>query len=214
MKAIAVAFLLSAIFAVGTEPPLERVTLKLPSAVQSQNVQIVYFLGGGFGGYGDRIQPKRNVDSYSIETTHQGQPVTEIKVVVFIPSCEFQTFEWTRNTKGSSQKILTCKPLPEVTVEGSVDRIVGKSDTTLTIWYIADWMNEYFGIKDGMVPQLEIAKPLLDAKGRFRVEVPDFSKDSLGSKGNLMFVGQSGNVTTTKELKIEQTYPYVVVTKD
>jgi hypothetical protein len=213
MKWAAAAVLFSALLTSAAEPSSPRITLRLPSEVESQNVQIQYFLVGPFGGYGSSVEPKPDVDSYSIDMRYQGRLATEIKIVVFIAGCEFQTLDWQLRSGRTLEKTLACRPLPGVTVEGRVDGTLS-DEPTLTVWYVASWVNEYFGNRDGMVQQFQIAKSLMNADGEFRIEIPDFRKDSLGSKGTLMFVWQSGNVGFVKEVKVAQTYPYIVLAKD
>ena len=67
--------------------------ITLPAGVASETFSGRYLLTGSFGGLGGWLEPKKDVESYRVETVVEGQPATRIKAVLYAPGCALQTFD-------------------------------------------------------------------------------------------------------------------------
>src|SRR5882762_6123396 len=63
-----------------------------PPDMLSETVQISYFLIGPFGGHGGYATGRAGVHSYEIPALAEGKAATEIRMIVYAPGCEIQTF--------------------------------------------------------------------------------------------------------------------------
>ena len=161
---------------------LPAVSISLPANVPSETVQIRYFMSGSFGGYGGLIEPEPNLTAYEIETSTQGKPANELKILVYAAGCEFQTFELDLSQLTNSKKQFVCDSLPRTRISGEVPgELMLNENAQLSVHYMAFWANTFFGIKDGMVPDFQLVTATPDADGHFLVDIPDFSADKTAS---------------------------------
>jgi hypothetical protein len=216
MKPVASIVLLAAMLAYAAEPPATRFVLNIPENIPSQDVEIRYMLTGTFGAYGGFVGAKKGVRSYDIDTSYEQKSATELRIIAYIPGCEFQTFRQTLSaSKQVIQKSLSCRKLPMVKIEGQVDSSgMNQEDPELVVWYLADWDHDFMGIKDGMVNRFKLATPSQDAFGRFRTEIPDFSADPIGKNGSLVIQLGTGKDLAAKFLKIEPVYEYIEIHRE
>ena len=71
---------------------LPSVSISLPPNMLSETVQISYFLIGPFGGHGGYAAQRTGGHSYEIPTMVDGKAAAEIRMIVYAPGCEIQTF--------------------------------------------------------------------------------------------------------------------------
>src|ERR1700712_5786952 len=91
--------------------------ITLPAGVASETFSGRYLLTGSFGGLGGWLEPKKDVESYRVETVVEGQPATRIKAVLYAPGCALQTFD------GMAPGFaFRCEPLPTVAFQGKLTR--------------------------------------------------------------------------------------------
>lgn len=159
--------------------PKPKVVINLPPTIQSERVDVRYFMGGEFGGYGDFVRKQKNRQSYEIVAVQDGKPARGIKIIVYAPGCAFKTYEFQFKEVQEAQADFVCERLPRVTLEGQIvpKGILAGHQAAVRIEYLASWDHEFFGIMDGMVEQFELAMAPLDSDGNFSVELPDFSVD-------------------------------------
>lgn len=151
------------------------VLISLPTDIASENVQIIYFMTGPFGGYGGYVKPQRDLHSYQIEASVEGRPAESIKVLVYATGCNFQTLELSLSRDSAVHKEFVCDVLPEVTLRGQIpEGLIRGRKAELMIMYVAHWACEFFGLADCLVPQFQIALVPLDENTTFRVLLPDF----------------------------------------
>jgi hypothetical protein len=55
-------------------------------------LQIAYHLVGPFGGYGGYTQQKAGVHSYEVDASVEGKAAAEMKLIVYAPGCEMETY--------------------------------------------------------------------------------------------------------------------------
>ena len=65
----------------------------MPTGTTSEAVQINYFMGGPFGGYGGYVKSEKNRLRYVIDAAVEGRAATEIKVIAYLPGCEIVTLD-------------------------------------------------------------------------------------------------------------------------
>jgi hypothetical protein len=169
-----------------TDGPL--ISLYLPHGFPSDKVQVQYFLLGPFGGYGGSVQPEPNRQSVDFVAAVDGKPAAEIKVVAYLPGCEFIALDFP--LAGSAMwRQLECKPLKSITVHGKIAASMfgaGKA-TQVEVQYLPDWASKFFGIADGLVPIIALGTVFPAEDGEFAIQVPDFySQQGLGH-GEYMF---------------------------
>jgi hypothetical protein len=161
-------------------PSVSTVSISLPASIPSENVQIAYQLIGAFGGVSTYTDRRQHVESYTIDASVEGEAATEVKIVVYAAGCKIQTFDVLVSRTSNVMKDFVCEALPTVRLSGQVvpsDLVQGKN-TVLTITYIAEWVNDFFGIMDGAVTHFEIATVHPSADGSFAAELPDFTSDA------------------------------------
>lgn len=105
---------------------------------------------------------------------------------------------------------------------------IGKQLYDLDIAYMAYWAHQFFGIEDGFVTTIRLARVTPDQDGMFELQLPDFSKDAMTKSSQLdagiEFIAReqrTGNILTFLEpanvkpkvwsLPVKQSYPIRVV---
>jgi len=204
------------------------VSIALPKDINSEAVQIRYFMSGSFGGYGGGAGSKPDLRSYQIETTVQGQPAQSIRILVYASGCRIQTFVMDLSENQNLEQQFVCEPLPMITFKGQVPADLIKDEhAEVVVIYTAFWAQEFFGIMDGFVTQLQVASAKPDADGCFELDIPDFSADTspfsyelsatlgLVLRNSVSLNPIAGNLepelpelrTPTNALRIQATYP-------
>jgi hypothetical protein len=159
--------------------PLPTITLSLPADVSSEGAQIDYFLTGPFGGYGKLVQTGKGITTYEIAASVDGKPATNVKVVAYFPGCAIETFEF-KTLSATQTQPLNCNPTRQITLRGQIpaDAIPQNEPVEIHAVYLALWTHEFFGIADGMVLSIPVAKAAPAPDGSFEIEVPDLSSQS------------------------------------
>lgn len=154
------------------------ILISLPPAIPSENVAIRYFMTGPFGGYGGFVEAKSSVHSYEIIASCGDQPATSIEIIVYAAGCKFRTFQFDLSQVPQVSTHFVCETLPKIALFGRIEsKLPLTRDTELTVQYLAFGGNEFFEIKDGMVPEFMIATVTPDSHGTFQLELPGFSAD-------------------------------------
>jgi len=159
------------------------VSISLPPNIPSETAQIAYHLVGPFGGYGGYTEQRAGVHSYEIETSVEGNAATEIRMIVYAPGCEIQTFIVPLADDSRVKQEFECQPVPSVMLSGQIvpNALVRDKNVELVITYMAFWAHEFFGIVDGPVAELRLATVSPDSNGMFQVDLPHFSADATPS---------------------------------
>lgn len=166
-----------------------RVTIHLPVGVLSEKVFVSYMLTGPFGGSSADTSPNPNVTSYSFSTSVEGKPARSAKIVVYAQGCKFKSFELELSPASDEDRYFECDPLPTLVLTGHFDPgQMALKNPEIRAYYLADWMLPYFGIYDGMVPQIDLGRAEFvgdPANGVFQISVPDVSRDPFVDKNSL-----------------------------
>jgi hypothetical protein len=160
--------------------PSHYIEIKLPGGMISESVWVRYLLDGDdFGGW---VRPHPGVSSYFISTTHKGRPATRIKAVLYAPGCAIQTLDLPVSGSNNQQYSFICRPLSSVWIAGALARsdcLHGRK-VKLQARYIARWAQSFLGLGDGIVTAIPVGEVAhLSPDGRFRLSVPDLSRDPL-----------------------------------
>ena len=151
------------------------VSLSLPTGIDPASARVVYFMGGEFGGYGNFAQGSHDQFSYEIKASHDGKPADGISIVAYIPGCEFSAYRIDLRKERAPWRQVECVPLPALTFRGQYSPVIASEEPPeVVVWYEAGWINEFFGIMDGMVPQWELPVAKADPQGQFSLEIPNF----------------------------------------
>jgi hypothetical protein len=156
------------------------IEIRLPPGFDSGHFFVRYLLAGDdFGGW---IQPRPNVSSYTITTTHEGRPAARIRAVLYAPGCAIQILDLPVSNPGSQPYSFICRSLPDVPLEGTIvrtDRLFGRK-VRLQAYYVARWASSFLGIADEIVTLIPIGETNdISASGGFRLSLPDLSHDAL-----------------------------------
>jgi len=157
------------------------ISITFPEDIPSEAVEIRYFLRGPFGGYSSYVKQQPKLHSYDIATSVEGKAATEVRVIAYAPGCVIQRFILPLHGDSSATQAFDCRRLPTVSLSGQIapsDFIRGRN-TELTITYMAYWAHEFFGIADGIVTQIELARASPDTNGMFQFDLPDFTADTM-----------------------------------
>jgi len=153
------------------------VSVSLPMNLDSEAVQIAYFMTGPFGGYGGYTTPVPGLHSYEIAASVDGKAATQIRIIAYAPGCEIQTFIFPVDEDSTLKGEFNCQPVPSVTLSGRIvpNELVRDRNTELVITYMAFWAYQFFGIVDGPVTKFRLATVSPDENGMFQVDLPDFT---------------------------------------
>jgi hypothetical protein len=157
------------------------VSITFPEDIPSEAVEIRYFLRGAFGGYGSYVKQQPKLHSYDIGTSVERKAATEVRVIAYAPGCAIQRFILPLHDDSSVTQEFECRRLPTVSLSGQIvpsGSIRGRN-AELVVTYMAYWAHEFFGITDGFVTQLELAKVSPDMNGMFQFDLPDFTADTM-----------------------------------
>jgi len=156
------------------------VSISLPPAVRSETVQIEYLLIGPFGGYGGYAAQRTGVHSYEIPTTVGGKAATELRLIIYAPDCEVQTFAIPLAEDSKVKQAFSCQRVETVALSGQIvpNELVRNNRAELVVTYMAYWAHGFYGISDGIVTEFRLATVSPDANGMFQVDLPYFSADA------------------------------------
>jgi len=158
------------------------VSIALPEEIKSDTVQIRYLMSGPFGGYASYVDPKPDLRSYRINAAVQGKAAQSIRILVYASGCRFQTLVLAFSGNENLKEQFVCQPLPTIKLKGQVPaELLENENTELVAIYTAYWAQDFFGIMDGLVTQLQVARAKLDVNGFFEIQVPDFAADTHAS---------------------------------
>jgi hypothetical protein len=177
--ALVTVLLLVAGAAAQTPATAKRITIVLPRGTASETVQITYALEGSFGGHGGFVAALPNVTSYEVPVAADGKIADRVQIVTWIPGCEMRTYDVRPKEPRAREVSVDCTTIPSVTLTGRIRPFtpIAAKPAELVVWYQAWWECDFFGWMDCMVPQYEVANATLEADGKFRLQLPDFSSD-------------------------------------
>jgi len=158
---------------------LPRIVLSLPSGVRSETAQIVYFMGGAFGGSGSFVKAEKGKHSYAIDASVDGIPAGSIKIIAYLPGCEIVTIDLQLHGEESLQQ-LVCKPMGSVSLHGQIFPVSITQDqpVEVEVTYLAEWSHRFFGICDGPITTIHVGTVVPDENGKFLVELPDLNRQT------------------------------------
>jgi hypothetical protein len=179
MVILLLSVLLNTGFAAGQLPP-HYISIHIPDGVGSENVFIRYILAGeDIGGW---VQPRADVSSYVIGTTHEGQTAARIKAVLYAPGCAIQTIDFPLSNSTNPQYSFLCQPLSSIWITGKLtqtERLSGR-EVKLQARYIARWAQDFQGLSAAIPLTIPVGDAAdLSADNSFQLSVPDLSKDPL-----------------------------------
>jgi hypothetical protein len=151
------------------------ITLDLPPDIASETVQINYVRYGPFGASGGYVEREKGRASFDIPASVDGTPADAVKVIGYMPGCEIVKLEI--KMQGTSEvRTLPCRALGRVPLHGRILPVtaVQSPGVEVEIRYEADWDHGFFGIADGFVTTIRVARVTPDENGQFEVELPDF----------------------------------------
>jgi hypothetical protein len=162
---------------------VSSVSVLLPANIPSEAVQISYFLVGPFGGQGGQTEQREGLNSYEISAIVEGKAATEIRMIVYAPGCEIQTFVLPLTENSRVKQEFECQSAATVRLSGQIvpTELVRENNAELVVNYMAYWAHGFFGIADGFVTEFRLATVSPDANGVFQVELPYFSADDEAS---------------------------------
>jgi len=183
---------------------MPRVVLTVPGDVAPEKVAIRHFLTGEFGGYGSFVPTTADERRYEIVAGVDGRAATEIKIVAFMPGCEFETFD-EKLTQGEVAETLECRPVRMTPLRGQIADagIWDQVRRSVRVVYVAGWANRFFGIYDGMVMMIPLGVTEVDASGAFEIMVPSFTGKAGEGSADLEFfldMGKSSGRGTRLEV--------------
>jgi hypothetical protein len=209
-------------------PTSSYIDIRLPPGFDSGHFFVRYLLAGDdFGGW---IQPRPNVSSYAISTTHEGRPANRIRALLYAPGCAIEVLDLPVSYPGSQPYSFICRSLPDVPLAGTIirtDRLFGRK-VRLQAYYVARWASSFLGIADEIVTLIPIGETNdISASGGFRLSLPDLSHDALAGSpehsgeiqiwareaatdkivAQLIPVGPETGETMVGGLKIQAAYP-------
>ena len=217
----------------GQEEERAPFEIRLPSEIRSELVQASYCLTGPFGISCDLLKAEPERNSYLIDTSVNHQAAETLKVVLYSPGCQIVTLAVPSLSESNRTAEVSCEDLPPMTFNGKVDlpEPLRRRPYEVEITYMAYWELRFFGITEGPVPTLGLARVTPDPDGAFHLLLPNFAKDrvteSFHREAGLRFIARepnTGNIVSflvpanvqganTRDLPIKPKYPTEVVFK-
>lgn len=154
--------------------------LRLPTTVDTTDLQVSYFMTGAFGGYGGFVRTKPNVRDYVIETSYENKPAKTLKIIIYCPGYGIESLNIPSLADLSAESAsVELKPHSSVRLSGKIvlPEGSGRKDFKIEAMYLAYWGHEFFGIYDGPVTTFKIASADVTPDGSFSIAVPDFARD-------------------------------------
>lgn len=153
-------------------------TISVAAPTSAKDIQVRYFFTGEFGGYGSSVADPIAGNKLVIKTGVEGKSAKTFKAIVYAPGCQFVTITVDNLTDANRQGDFQCQKLPTTELRGRVDTTeLGEKDWQIEALYVCDWAMPFFGIKDGSISPLSLAKVTVAADGSFTIELPDFTAD-------------------------------------
>lgn len=156
-----------------------------------KDVQVRYFFTGEFGGYGSSVAAPAG-NKIVISTGFEGKSAKTFKAIVYAPGCQFVTISVDELLASNRQGEFQCQKLPQIQFRGRpVASKFGPEGLEVAALYESTWARRFFGITDGSISPLSLAKAPVETDGSFTLELPDFAADpiwaSLSNDASLMF---------------------------
>jgi hypothetical protein len=207
--------------------------IRLPSEIRSEQVQATYFLAGPFGASGGFLRPEPELNAYRIGTSVNHQAAEGLKVIFYAPGCQIVTISVPSLSGSERTAEVTCEDLPPISFNGRVElpEALRRRPYDVEITYMAYWAHGFFGIADGPVTTLYLARVTPDENGAFNVPLPNFTKDAVTESSHrnagLRFIARdrdTGNIVSLLapanvqgkdmyDLPIKPKYPNEVIFK-
>jgi hypothetical protein len=155
--------------------------IRLPPEIRSEQVQLVYYLTGPFGGYGSLVKPEPERNSYLIETSVDHQAAETLKVIMYAPGCQIVTIALDTLPETEKSRDVSCEDLPPMTFNGRVElpEALRRRPYEVEIMYMPFWQYDFFHIPEGAAAMFRLARVAPDEHGAFQVQLPNFSKDAV-----------------------------------
>jgi hypothetical protein len=167
-------------FLLAAASPGHYLEIKLSPGMISESVFIRYLLAGDeLGGW---VQPHPGVSSYFISTSHEGRPASGIKAILYAPGCGIQILDLPVSSSNNQQYSFACRPQSSVWIAGTLThthRLYGRA-VKVEARYVARWAQAFLHLDAGILTAIPVGDVAsVSPDGRFRLSVPDFSKDPL-----------------------------------
>jgi hypothetical protein len=156
------------------------VEVKLPPNVNSEAVFVYYALAGA--PMGNWIRPLAGTSSYLINTMFEGHAANGMKALIYAPGCAIQALDIPLTGSPNEVYDFLCEPSGNLSISGRVlwpDRLYGRR-VQLQARYIARWVASFLRLPNEFELPITVGDaPFLTADGRFRMSIPDLSRDAL-----------------------------------
>ena len=168
---------------VRAEAQLPRVIITLMPDVPYERVFGHYVLYGPFGAQGGFVRkPSSRADSDSDRSRRQtSKPDQDVYRGARMQDGDLRYCH--PKYLLDTQESFSCNPAPTVTLVGQIRpaSLLRNKDATVSVDYMAGWACGFFGFGDCMVPQISLGTVKPDTDGIFKIDLPDFSADPIGS---------------------------------
>lgn len=165
--------------------PKHSLEIELPAGVLSESIVVRYVLAGeDFGGW---VHPHAGISSIVIDTMRGSHPARGIKAILYAPGCAIQTLDRPLSASNNEPYSFRCRAIGSVWIAGTVTRAdwLRGRDVKLQARYVARWAPAFLGLSADIVTAIPVGDAMsLAADGRFRIAVPDLSKDALAGAPN------------------------------
>jgi len=147
-------------------------------AATTSRTEVRYYLTGPFGGYGSFVPNPDKDGAYRVPLEQEGRRANSLKAILYAGGCQFTILSLDLKTNPTRSMTFECRQLSTIPLNGRIlppPSHPGALD--VEVRYLSLWDHKFFGILNGPVESFSVGKAPLIAGGRFRLEIPDFSKD-------------------------------------
>ena len=171
----------------------KAIFVHFPQDINTDELQIEFYITGSFGGYSSFVRTKSNVWKYKIPTSHEGKSAKTLKLIIYSPNYQVKIFDFPTLEGQKKSLELKLKPSKTVPFSGKVllSNQLNAEELQLQVSYIPNWQCIFFQLPDCLLGYIPITSVNLEKDGGFKVDLPDFAGDkvitSFGESGEFSF---------------------------
>ncbi len=170
---------------VNTQKPIlsgnKAISVHFPHDVNTDGMQIEFYITGSFGGYSSFVRTKSNVWNYEIPTSREGKSAHTLKLIIYSPNYQVKIYDFPTLEFQKKSIELKLEPSKTVPFTGKVllSKQLNAAELQLQVSYIPKWQCVFFQLPDCLVGLIPITSINLEKDGRFKVDLPDFAGDKV-----------------------------------
>jgi hypothetical protein len=161
-----------------THSPKSTFAIRVDPSVKTEELQVRYFMTGGFGGLGGFQVEQDGENRILIHTEVEGKSARSLKAVIYAPHCRIRTISVDDLSQNARESEFHCTPVEDIKLQGkfACGPSSGNQRMAVEIQYLGFWAHRFFGIADGAVLTFKIAASSAEQDGSFQAYLPNLTE--------------------------------------